>query len=244
VREEIDFVRLLTREQDGYGGVVSEQFSRLTSIHAFSDGDHVCPVCEQELQQSTPTVGALNDLLQATSRKLEAHQRDLPRMQETLEQLEQRELVLRTQLEDSQRALQALIAQRNEIERFRGLVNAQSYVRGRIAQYLEAVEEADDAAIAAAELLVADLEKRVTAAEERLGPDAVRDRLNSILGVIGQDMQRWAVELQLEHADSPLRIHPSELTVVADTRRAHLSSGDGQRRELGWLSPRSAHGSS
>ncbi len=222
VREEIDFVRLLTSEQDGYGGVVSEQCSRLTSVHAFAEGEQTCPVCEQRLQDATPTAEALNGLLQATSRKLEAHQRDLPRMQETLEQLEERELLLRTQLEDTQRALQALIAQRNEIERFRGLVNAQSYVRGRIAQYLEAVEEADDEAIASAELLVAELERRVAEAEERLGPQTVRDRLDSILGVIGQDMQRWAAELQLEHADSPLRIHPTELTVVADTRRGHI----------------------
>jgi hypothetical protein len=222
VREEIDFVRLLTIEQDGFAGIVSEQVSRLTSLNLITDGTHVCPVCEQPLTDHVPTVDQLNELLAATSRKLESHQREVPHVQDALAKLEARQEGLTKELDETQRALQALITQRNEVERFRGVMNAQSYVRGRVAQYLDAVGEADEQAIAAAQVRITDLERSVAEAEERLSPENIRERVERILDVVGQDMQTWAIQLQLEHSESPVRIQPSDLTVVAATRRGRI----------------------
>ena len=61
------------------------------------------------------------------------------------------------------------------------------------------------------------LQRQVAAAEESLSPALVSENVTSILNVVGRDMGEWAQRLQLEYSDSPVRIDPSRLNVVADT---------------------------
>ena len=217
VRDEIDLVRTLNTEDVGFESALAEHTARLTSIEILPNEGHVCPLCERPTDGVTPGADEVRELLVATSKRLELAQREAPRLQAVLANLEEQYVVLQRKLTETQSALQALQTQREEVERFRGSVNTQSYVRGRIAQYLEAVEEADDTHLAAAQLQVALLEQQVSSAEEILGPQALRDRVDAILGAVGQDMQHWAARLKLSHSDSPVEIHPTKLTVVART---------------------------
>ena len=52
--------------------------------------------------------------------------------------------------------------------------------------------------------------------EDELSDDAVEERVRSALSIISRDMNTWAMELQLEHAEFPLRLDLRRLTVVAD----------------------------
>ncbi len=56
-----------------------------------------------------------------------------------------------------------------------------------------------------------------SALEEELSDETIRDRLDSIVALLGGTMTEWARKLQLEHSAHPLRFNLKKLTIVADT---------------------------
>ncbi len=101
--------------------------------------------------------------------------------------------------------------------RAREAINLQSYVRGRIAQYLEASSDVGDEEL-----------KRLQAEVERVGglvdnlaasldADALRSRTTSLLRSVSRQMTAWAQQLGLEHAADGTQIDLDRLTIVADT---------------------------
>ena len=53
--------------------------------------------------------------------------------------------------------------------------------------------------------------------ERELDPDAIREKLNAFLNIIGRYMTSYSETLDLEHRGSQLRLDIRNLTVVADT---------------------------
>jgi Protein of unknown function (DUF3732) len=147
--------------------------------------------------------------------------RDSPRLQERLGSLEAR----RTDLEDQLRSVQRQMAQRiADNERLRVQQNQfaeQARVAGRIAYYLE------NAAVAAPQSELSQSITRLRAElaelEKVLDDDALESRLDTALNLVGQELTKYAGQLQLEHGDNPLRLDRKQLTVVADTDDGPLS---------------------
>jgi hypothetical protein len=81
--------------------------------------------------------------------------------------------------------------------------------------YLESVPERPDTK--ALEEQAERLRSQCIALEEELSDQRVRDRLESIMSIIGQRMTAWARDLDLEHSRFPLRLDINKLTIVADT---------------------------
>lgn len=101
--------------------------------------------------------------------------------------------------------------------RAREAINLQSYVRGRIAQYLEASSEVGDEDL---ERLQAEVERVGSLVEnlaESLDADALRSRTTSLLRSVSRQMTAWAQQLGLEHAADGAQIDLDRLTIVADT---------------------------
>jgi hypothetical protein len=67
------------------------------------------------------------------------------------------------------------------------------------------------------------LRRQCAALEEELSADTVRERLDSIVSLLGERMTTWARQLELEHSASPLRLDLKKLTVVADTRQGPVA---------------------
>jgi hypothetical protein len=61
------------------------------------------------------------------------------------------------------------------------------------------------------------LRSQCAALEEELSDERVRERLESIISILGQKMTAWARNLDLEHSKFPLRLDLNKLTIVADT---------------------------
>jgi hypothetical protein len=221
VRDEIHLVRAFLREHDEYVAETGEQAARLESLNLLPEGDpresHVCPVCERPANEHLPALDDMVGSLESLSHQLDTVERDTPRLQRLLEQLEQNGASLRTDIAENQNALEALAAREAEVAQLRDRVNAQSYVRGRIKHYLETLERASHEAVTEAEKHVTRLRRRIEEAEERLSADLVRENVVSILNVVGRDMGDWARRLQLEYSEFPVRIDVSRLNVVADT---------------------------
>jgi len=71
-----------------------------------------------------------------------------------------------------------------------------------------------------------------TSLEDELSDERIRERLESILSILGQRMTAWARELQLEHSGFPQRIDIKKLTIVADTEDGPVQWTEWRRGEL------------
>ena len=103
----------------------------------------------------------------------------------------------------------------------------QSYVRGRISQYLETVNLADDHTLSKLEREVRDLEQCSSRLSEELNSEGVRSKVYSMLNVVSRRMTELAQSFPLEHSEIGVGIDPYRLTVVAATPKgpAYMDAG-------------------
>jgi uncharacterized coiled-coil DUF342 family protein len=172
LREIADQLRSLddfAAVETSYIGELSEQHARLSTIGLVPDNnaESTCTLCGQLLgDQSSPSHQAITQALARAGRRLELAQRDRPRIQEARSALLDRRLALRSEATDADQSLDALASQDELVSQYRETINVQSYVRGRVALYLDATGEVDDEQL---EELRACLETR-----DRGGPGLVR----------------------------------------------------------------------
>lgn len=234
VRDLAERLRALEQFADadrGHAAELEEQAARLASIGLVptSDGDADCALCERPLgDETSPTRASVERALTRAERRLDLARRDTPRIEGARAELLEQQRALRDEIRDVDRALDALAAQDEVALRTRDAINLQSYVRGRIAQYLDASEDVGDDEL---ERLRADVERvRVTVETltEALDIDAVRSRTTSLLRTVSRQMTAWAQDLGLEHAEHGAHIDLDRLTVVADTPEgpAYMDRGE------------------
>jgi hypothetical protein len=217
--------------ETNYVGELSEQHARLASIGLVpSDSpDSACTLCGQALgDQTSPPHQAISQALERAGRRLDLAQRDRPRIQRARSALLDQRLALRNEARDVDQSLDALAAQDELVSRARDAVNVQSYVRGRIALYLDATEDADDERLEELRTQVNGLERAVSELADVLDAAALRSRTTSILRSVSRQMTSWAQELGLEHAEDGVQIDLDRLTVVADTPQgpAYMDRGE------------------
>ena len=193
-----------------------------------------CPVCGSELsaQDGSSEHETISSELEAVSRRLELAARDRPRIEKArAELLNERDDVTRriVELNDT---LSALATTNDLVARERQRVNIQSYVRGKIAEYLGSVISLDSSELEALRVNVAQLQEAVQGLEESLDPARLRSLVDSSMALISRDVTAIAQRLGLEHSADGVRIDASRLTVVADTAdgpafldAGHIGSG-------------------
>lgn len=205
---------------DSYAHELTEHHVRLASIGLINDEETEapCPVCGQPIgEHETPSRTAVEEALGRAERRLELAQRDRPRIRVARDQLRTQQSELQRQLQDVDQALDALATQDELASRARDAINMQSYVRGRIAQYLDNVEDVGDLEWDALRSEVSDLENRINELTEALDPATLRSRTDSLLRTVSRQMTEWAQQLELEHAAHGVQIDLDRLTIVADT---------------------------
>lgn len=203
-----------------YGRELTEQHVRLASIGLMSDqvGESPCPVCGQPIgEHDAPTRSAIEEALGRAERRLELAQRDRPRVQQARDELRTQQSQVQRQLRDVDQALDALATQDEIASRARDAINMQSYVRGRITQYLDTIQDVSDPELDALRSTVSNLERQIADLVEALDPATLRSRTESLLRTVSRQMTSWAQELELEHAAHGAQIDLDRLTIVADT---------------------------
>jgi hypothetical protein len=218
VREEIADLQRLQREASAFEKEAGEQRARLAAIGLVS-GDAAthdqCPLCNSHLSTPVPSVNDLDHSLRKLEAQLLTVERDSPRLQGRLQELEAQ----RGRFEEDLRAIQRDIGQRiAENERLRAEQTQfmeQARVRGRIGYYLEKVQmvTADEGL----RLAVARTRAEVDELGKAIDQEALEERVTTALGVVARELTRYAGILGLEHGENPLRLDRKNLTVVADT---------------------------
>lgn len=212
-----------------YSAELNEHRVRLASIGLIPDamdGKATCPVCQTALTE-TVTHDAIQHSLGRVARRIELAQRDRPRITAARTELIQARDRVRADLTDINSALDEL-AHTDDIRAVAQRTwDQQSFVRGRIAQYLDTTSLESDGTIADLESAIEALEDKATQLTEELDPDALRSALDSLLSIVGRRLTALAQALPLEHSEHGVRIDPYRLTVVADTLQgpAYMDAG-------------------
>ena len=219
LRDEIVDVERANQDASEFEKETSEQEARLLSIGLISgqggSPSDVCPVCESHLVVPVPTVDEIRQSLAGIGTRLASVRRDSPRLQERLATLEAR----RAEIEEQLRLVQRQMAQRiSDNERLRIQQNQfaeQARVAGRIAYYLES------ATITAPQSdlsqIISRLRAELAELQQIVDDDAMESRLDTALNLVGQELTKYAAQLELEHGNNALRLDRKQLTVVADT---------------------------
>ncbi|MGC0274861.1 DUF3732 domain-containing protein [Pseudactinotalea sp. Z1739] len=225
VRGLDDFARV----DSDYGAELNEHRVRLASIGLVpdaSDADALCPVCQTRLD--TPdTHMSIEQSLGRVARRLELAQRDQPRVGAARAELIQARTNVRAELADIDAALEALAHTDDIRAAAQRSWDQQSFVRGRIAQYLDTTTLESDDTITELEGTIEALEAKADRLADELDPESLRSAVNSLLNIVGRRMTELARSLPLEHSEHGVRIDPYRLTVVADTLQgpAYMDAG-------------------
>lgn len=219
LRDQIIAIRTFERDERGFSQEASEQQARLKTIGIFdsSEPEHICPLCSQDLPATLqlPSATDVAGTLSAVSAKLSSVTRAAPQIEKAIAELESRLQSVQGVLARNRIEMESVRAANDQIAQLQDQAAKQAHVLGRISLYLESIPELPDTKA----LLhrVDELRSRCAKLEEELSDELVRDRLDSIMSIIGGRMTAWARQLDLEHSKFPLRLDIKKLTIVADT---------------------------
>lgn len=212
-----------------YSAELNEHRVRLASIGLIpntADDEAACPVCQTTLT-ATATHDAIEQSLGRVARRIELAQRDQPRITNARAELLRERAEVRAELSDINSSLEDLARSDDLRAAEQRAWNQQSFVRGRIAQYLDTTTVESDGTIAELELTVDNLKAQAAELADELDPEALRSAVDSLLNIVNRRMTALAQQFPLEHSEHGVRIDPYRLTVVADTLQgpAYMDAG-------------------
>ncbi|MFJ9692671.1 DUF3732 domain-containing protein [Kitasatospora sp. NPDC101183] len=235
-RAGITNLKRAVQENDDFLGQATEQHARLATLGLLGPtGDEArCPVCDNP----TPHVSQAVDVIARDLARLDAEMtvigNDTPEINALIAAEERTLQELREALGRNQDQLDTLTAGQRAVQDHPDTSRRAAIVQGRISLFLETasrhvhvpqvIDRRDE------------LTGKITELEDEIGVGARDDRLSSYISLINQKIKDKAVALELEHSESPIRLDPRALTVVADTRRGpeRLSDMGGGENWMGY----------
>ncbi|MDV6271331.1 DUF3732 domain-containing protein [Rhodococcus globerulus] len=213
-----------------YNQELNEHRVRLASIGLIPDReveDPSCPLCRNSIVAS-PAHDAIARNLERVEHRLELAQRDQPRIEKARSGLIAQRENLRADLSDADQALDSLARTDEARLAARGEWEQQSFVKGKISQYLATATIDGDDTIDLMERELTELQRWAEDLADELDPETLRSAIASLLAIVARNMTSMAQILQLEHSEHGVRIDPQRLTVVADTPQgpAYMDAGE------------------
>ena len=227
IQENLDFV-----------GQAADQHARLATLNLLAppvDGAiSQCPVCESP----TPHTARITDVIREDLVRLDTDIAvvgdNTPEINRLIGQQERILQDLREELNRNQEQIDTLAAGRRAAFEQQDSQRQAALVQGRISLFLETSARIE--AEPQIEDRRAEISAQITDLEEEIGASARGDRLSSYVSLISQSIKDKAKTLGLEHSESPIRLDPRALSIVADTHRGpvYLSDMGGGENWLGY----------
>jgi len=213
-----------------YNQELNEHRVRLASIGLIPDREvenPSCPLCRNSIA-AIPEHDAIARNLGRVEHRLELAQRDQPRIEQARSGLIAQREKLRADLSDADEALDSLARTDEARLAERGEWEQQSFVKGKISQYLATANVDGDDTIDLMERELTELQRWAEDLADELDPETLRSTVASLLAAVARNMTSMAQTLQLEHSQHGVRIDPQRLTVVADTPQgpAYMDAGE------------------
>lgn len=217
VRSKIRIADDYATSLGGFENEMKEQSLRLSSIGLYKNiaSDSSCPICESVHDEVSSSEHAIRSSIDELRTKLDGVSRNRPRIDGYLEELHDEDRQLASDIRTTRVSIEAI--RKNDIvlaKKFRS-DDSRARIVGRVSLYLESIDWSNEGDIHESKLRA--LQPQIEELEERLDPLALKEKLNSQLSIIAEDMTKWARELGLEHSEHRIRIDANKLTVVAET---------------------------
>jgi len=219
LRGEIAAVRAYAKDERGFAREATEQQARLQTIGIFDGAEpgHACPMCAQPLTTAAqpPSAEDLNSTLALLTTRLNSVTQAAPQIEKAVAELEAKLQKVQASLTKNNGAMEAVRAVSDRLAQVQDEAIRRAHILGRIALYLESLPELPDSR--ALEEKAAGLRAQCAALEAELKDERIQERIDSITSILGQQLTKWARQLELEHSKYPLRLDVKKLTVIADT---------------------------
>jgi hypothetical protein len=231
-QDELEAMRTLLSDENGFVRETREQVSRLTSLRLFANSEEpCCPLCDQPTI-NLPSSETLELEIQRASEQLGQVTRHTPGLEALILEQEQRINETKRLLQENRTALDALRRADDRLIRLRDSAARRAYVLGRISLFLETLPQVADNSELRSE--ISELQSQIEQLEADLSDENIQERLDSILSFISRDLTAWAERLELEHRGNPFRLDLRYLQVVADTNNGPIRM-DGMGSGANWV---------
>jgi hypothetical protein len=217
VQEQIAVTKDFFDVRTAFGVVAADQVERLklgAELPVESKGLHACPLCTSPLDAELPAHADVVDSLNSLRDTVSAFSQDPPQLRALAEDFIASAADLRRQMVDATGELEALEQEARRIQQTVDQRDQRLLWFGRSTLFLESVDE--ESRLAELRLNHSRLRVQIDELEARLGPAAVRERVDSIVSRVSATMTSAAAPLELEWSNYPIRFDARELTVVVD----------------------------
>ena len=218
VRFKLNAANEFARSETGFEKEAREQSFRLQSIGLFKKAaaaEHICPICESQHDARDGAEGIIQQAIADLAHKLDGVERNRPRIAGYIQSLIKEQDDLADKIKKTRSSIDQIRSKDAASEGLHDRNLLKSRIAGRVSLYLDGISWSNDTGPIKKQ--IAALEPQIEDLEERLNPDALKERLDAQISIISEDMTRWARELGLEHSEHPIRLDISKLTVVAET---------------------------
>ncbi len=203
----------------GYSAEAREHTARLQAVTVFERDapGHACPLCLQDLPEASqvPSIGDLRAAQDYIGKRSGAMDSATPRIGTAIQEVETKLADVRRRLDDNRTLLTAIKRGNKRLQLATDNEARRAMVLGRISLYVENIPQMSDVSEQQARLAV--LREQEVQLDEAVSTDSIQAKLESCLSNVNKHLSHYAKQIDLEYSDSPLRLDPRNLTIVADT---------------------------
>lgn len=237
IEDDINAVKHYMKTASKYSNEIRQQEIRLESIGFFNDDDtegtDTCPLCNNHLEISNPTIEDIKSNLLEIRNDLKNTTQESPRVQTYLDSLDDSQIELQNQLEIAERGITALYNQKEKARTLRDLNIRRGRVIGRVSLFLENInlEETKSSLEQNIKTLQNDIENLL----EKVDKESNEDKLNYILNRINLQMTEWSNLIDVEYQGSPIRFDIKNLDLIVDTEEKPIPLSKGIGSGANWV---------
>ena len=203
----------------GYSAEAREHTARLQAVSVFEHDQpgHACPLCLQGLPETSqvPSIGDLRAAQDYIGERSGAMDSATPRIETAIQDVETKLSDVRRRMEDNRVLLTAVKRGNQRLQLASDMEARRAMVLGRISLYMENIPQMPD--LSAQQERLKELRLQEGLLDEAVSADTIQAKMESCLSNVNQHLWNYAKQIDLEYSDTPLRLDPRNLTIVADT---------------------------
>lgn len=219
LQSTLERARSFEGSSKGYSAEAREHTARLQAVSVFEHDQpgHACPLCLQELPEASqvPSVGDLRAAQDYIGERSGAMDSATPRIETAIQDVETKLSDVRRRMEDNRVLLTAVKRGNQRLQLATDMEARRAMVLGRISLYTESIPQMPDLSDQQERLKELRLQEGLL--DAAVSADTIQAKMESCLSNVNQHLWNYAKQIDLEYSDTPLRLDPRSLTIVADT---------------------------
>ena len=219
LQSTLERARSFEGSSKGYSAEAREHTARLQAVSVFEYDlpGHTCPLCLQGLPETSqvPSIGDLRAAQEYIGERSGAMDSATPRIEAAIQDVETKLSDVRRRMEDNRVLLAAVKRGNQRLQLASDMEARRAMVLGRISLYMENVPQMPDLSEQQARLKELRLQEGLL--DEAVSADTIQAKMESCLSNVNLHLWNYAKQIDLEYSDTPLRLDPRSLTIVADT---------------------------